>query len=86
MKPLHLPESAPGYAAENSVAGSGASQDHGKTAEHIGVTLLDLADQARTAGLLTLAFLLEAAALEAAAGHRFANGASPRGSDPGCVT
>ncbi len=85
MKPLHLPESTPGQAAENSVAGSIVPQDCVKTAEHIGMTLVELSGQARAAGLTTLAFLLEAAALEAVAGHRIANnetGCNPEKSAP----
>jgi hypothetical protein len=62
-------ESTPGDAAGDHSAGSGASQNRAQTAEDIGVKALALADQARTAGLATLAFLLEAAALEAGAGH-----------------
>lgn len=70
MKPLHPSESASDRKRGEGVAGSEGAPDCAQAAEYIGLTLVDLARQARTAGLVRLAYLLEAAALEAVAGFQ----------------
>lgn len=62
MKPLQGNDSTAGGQPHLSKFNS---EDGAHVAEQIGATLLELSLQAREAGLTTLAFLLEAAALEA---------------------
>lgn len=52
---------------ENGVNENAGSTDSAKIAEDIGVAALDLAKRARNAGLPTIGYLLESAALEAGA-------------------
>ncbi|HEX3937649.1 MAG TPA: hypothetical protein VHX43_09100 [Xanthobacteraceae bacterium] len=61
-RPNHSSASAGAAAAEGP-----ASFDTARIAEELGVEALDLAKRARDAGLTTLGFLLESAALEAGA-------------------
>ncbi len=66
MKPLQDNDSTTAGRHDDRIGDSGGGNS-AHVAEHIGITLLELSLQARGAGLTTLAFLLEAAALEAAA-------------------
>ena len=61
-RPNHFPASAGSAAAE-----APASFDTARIAEELGMEALGLAKRARAAGLTTLGFLLESAALEAGA-------------------